>query len=66
MTSWQFPSYNKENPPLCPNNCWMTRFGKRMRKRCIQVDDKHDRSLVHLECSRCKGRIATAWILRFR
>ena len=29
MTSWQFHSYDAQNPPLCPNNCWMTRYGKR-------------------------------------
>ncbi len=61
-----FDDGKKMRLPYCPNGCWMTRHGKRQRKRCIVAKDPHDKELVHLQCFRCKGTVATAWVVRFR
>ena len=61
-----FDDGQKAKAPYCPNNCWMTRYGKKMRKTCIVQKDPHDKELYHLQCSRCKGRLGTAWVVKFR
>jgi len=63
-----FDDGRRFNPPYCPNNCWMTLHGKRMRKRCRVQQDPHDKELYHLQCPRCKssGRLGTAWVVKFR
>ena len=51
--------------PYCPNNCWMTIQGKRMRKTCKIQQDPHDKEIYYLRCPRCKSELGVAWVVNF-